>query len=71
LYLYWNPPKPLPPENIDQVQSWNKAMAKSERESEVIFTRVGFRLNLLELENVWRDVKDVMFEKSLLNAKIV
>lgn len=45
-------------------------MAKAERESEAIFGRVGFRLNLLEKENVWRNVKDVMFEKSLLNAKI-
>lgn len=71
LYLYWNVPKPLPPESIDQIEGFSKSMKRAEKESEVMFGRVGYRLNLLEKENIWRDTRDVLFEKSLQNAKIV
>jgi hypothetical protein len=71
LYLYWNVPKPLPPDNVDQREGFSKAIKRAEMESEIMFNRVGYRLNFLESENIWRDTKDVLFEKALQNAKIV
>lgn len=71
LHLYWNVPKPMQPDSIDQMESFSRSMKRAERESEVMFSRVGYRLNLLEKENIWRPTRDVLFEKSLLNAKIV
>lgn len=61
----------MPPDGIDQMESFNKSMKRAERESEVMFNRVGFRLNFLEKENIWRNVEDVFFEKAIQNAKIV
>lgn len=61
----------MPPDDVTHREGFATAIKRAERESEAMFSRVGYRLNLLEKENIWRDTRDVLFEKSLQNAKIV
>lgn len=46
-------------------------MTRAIAESKLIFKRIGYREELLDVENYHRDVLDVIYEKHLRNAKTV